>query len=244
MQMDPETLYLQLIRLVASMPDLRAPVSPVTPAMNQWLGRAIALVEESGADLTDVVSLKAAARMLDSPARGQAAQTIATIVHHALARAEMTAPASAQGAFIAAGDTLNAFAAVAKVLARAKSDIMMVDPYADQTIITDFALTAPENVAVRILGSDKQTRAQSMRVAAERWVEQFGPNRHLTIRLAPQAKLHDRLILIDGSEAWSAHQSFNGMAQRSHTSIEQSEPELAKMKIQAYEAEWNAARPL
>ena len=36
--------------------------------------------------------------------------------------------------------------AVAKVLARAKKDLLLVDGYADQTIITDYAITAPEGV--------------------------------------------------------------------------------------------------
>ena len=62
--------------------------------------------------------------------------------------------------------------------------------------------------------------------------------------MVPQAVLHDRLILIDGKEAWSVGQSFNVMAQKSHTSIEQSDPELAAMKIQAYEAIWTTALPL
>lgn len=243
MPLNPESLYLQLRRLVASMPDLHN--APITPEMSQWLGRAAVLLEESG-NLYDAITVKAAADTLGDErlsTRAPRANTIVSVVHRALARAEMNAPASAQGAFIAAGDTLNAFAAVSKVLARAKKDILMVDAYADQTIITDFAVTAPEHVAVRILGANKEARKQSMRPAAERWAQQFA-GRPLAVRVAPQASLHDRLILIDGTEAWSAHQSFNAMAQSSHTSIEQSDPELAAMKIQAYEAIWDSAAPL
>lgn len=48
MPMKPEALYLQLGRLVTSMPELRGK-APITPELNQWLGRAIALVEVSGA---------------------------------------------------------------------------------------------------------------------------------------------------------------------------------------------------
>jgi hypothetical protein len=66
----------------------------------------------------------------------------------------------------------------------------------------------------------------------------------LKVRDIAQASLHDRLIIIDGSEAWSAHQSFNGMAQSSHTSIERSDPEMAAMKIQAYKAIWGDAQEL
>jgi hypothetical protein len=243
MPIDPEILYLQMGRLVASMPELRGN-APITPEINQWLGRAIALVEASGAGTGDIVSLKVCAQGLGSAIRDHHAQTIAAIVHSALARAELNAPASAQGAFIAAGDTLTAFAAVGKVLARAKSDILMVDAFADQSIITDFAITAPERVNLRILGANKEVRKLALRPAAERWVTQFGKERPIEVRVAPAAVLHDRLIIIDGTEAWFAGQSFNGMAQRSHTSIEKSDPELAAMKVQAYEALWSSAQPL
>jgi hypothetical protein len=242
MTTDPETLYLQLRRLVATMPDLAG--APITPELRQWLGRAAALVEVAG-DVLDASKLRTSADSLDSHLlRGTHANAIVSILHRVLARAELKAPASAQGSFIAAGDTLNAFAAVAKVLERAKKDILMVDAYADQTIITGFAVTAPDGVTLRILGADRETRKMTLRPAVANWVQQFGPSRPIEVRVAPQADLHDRLILIDGAEAWSAGQSFNGMAQKSHTSIEQSDPELAAMKIQAYEAIWNRAQPL
>ena len=238
--MNPEALYLQLRRLVATMPNLAD--DPITSEMSQWLGRAAVLVEASG-DGMDALKLRTAADNLNSAIRTRNAGTIVSVVHRALARAEATAPASAQGAFIAAGDTLNAFAAVAKVLARAKRDILMVDAYADQTIVTDFAVTAPESVCVRILGANKEARKQAMRPAVERWCRQF-PGRVLTVHVASQSVLHGRLFLIDATEAWSAHQSFNGMAQSSHTSIELSNPDLAAMKIQAYEKIWADAQPL
>jgi hypothetical protein len=44
----PEALYPQLGSLIAEMPDLAH--GPITPAMNQWLGRAVALVEATGTD--------------------------------------------------------------------------------------------------------------------------------------------------------------------------------------------------
>lgn len=238
--MNPEALYLQLRRLVASMPNLAE--GAITSEMSQWLGRAAVLVEAAG-DRADTAQLRTAADYLNGPIRDLNAGTIVSVVHRALARAEARAPASAQGAFIAAGDTLNAFAAVAKVLARAKADVLMVDAYADQIIITDFAVTAPEGVSVRILGANKEARKQAMRPAVERWRQQFA-GRSLAVRVAAQAALHDRLILVDGTEAWSAHQSFNGMAQSSHTSIEKSDSDLAAMKIQAYEAIWADAQPV
>lgn len=241
MTMPAETLYLQLRRLAASMPDLAS--GPIDADIRQWLGRAAVLVE-AGGDLADLVTLKVSADSLDSTLRALNAGTIASVVYRTLARAESKAPASAQGAFIAAGDTLNAFAAVAKVLERAKKDILLVDAYADHVVLTDFAVTAPEGVQVRILGANKEGRKQVLRPAFERWVQQHGVGRPLEVRVAPASQLHDRLILIDHGEAWIAGQSFNGMAKSSHTSIEKSDPELGAMKVAAYEELWKTSIPL
>ncbi|MBR1193964.1 hypothetical protein [Bradyrhizobium sp. AUGA SZCCT0160] len=241
MTVNPETLYLQLQRLVATMPDLAK--GPLTPEVHQWLGRAAVLVEAAG-DGVDAISLKVSVDSLDGPIRQMNAGTIVSVVHRALARAEALAPVTAQGAFIAAGDTLGAFAAAAKVLAQAKKDILMVDRYADQTIITDFAVTAPDSVPVRILAGDKEGRKATMRPAVERWGQKFGATKPIEVRVIQETKLHDRLIVIDGAEAWSPHQSFNGMAKSSPTSIERSDPELGAAKIAAYEELWQAGDPL
>src|SRR3546814_17534560 len=100
------------------MPELDG-TGPITSEINQWVGRAIALVEASGAGVADIASLRVCSQGLASTIRNQNAQAIATIVYSALGRAELKAPVSAQGAFIVAGDTLNAFAAVAKAIGRA-----------------------------------------------------------------------------------------------------------------------------
>jgi hypothetical protein len=242
MTMSPENLYLQLRRLVATTPDLAD--GPITPEINLSLGRLVALLEaSSGANAADIKSLTVSVEGLGTTIRNAHAQRIAAIVYRALARAELEAPASAHGSFIFAGDELDAFAAVAKVLERAKKDILMVDRYADH-IITDFAVTAPEGVPVRILGGNKEARKQTMRPAVERWAQQHGAARPLEVRVLRETKLHDRLIVIDGVEAWSPHQSFNGMAKSSHTSIERSYPELAAMKVEAYEEMWKDGEPL
>ena len=73
------------------------------------------------------------------------------MLRRALAVAEMRAPVSAQGAFIAAGNSFDAFAAVGKVLATATGDILIIDPYLDEKALTDFAPLAHEGVSIRLL---------------------------------------------------------------------------------------------
>jgi hypothetical protein len=212
-------LYCQLGSLVAEMPDLAH--GPITAEMNRWMGRAIALVQETG---DPVITLQNACQHLSSAIRGINARTIASIVHAALAKAELNAPAAAQGAFIAAGHTFDAFTAVGKVLATAKSDLLMVDPYADEKLLTDYAILAPEKVTIRVL-ADQEDHKKSLKPAAERWVQQIGSARPLSVRLVPAKALHDRLIVVDGNTAWTLGQSFNKLAERAHTSLVRMDPE-------------------
>ena len=241
MPLTPEELYLQLGRLVAEMPDLTS--GPITSDTNRWLGRACALVEQAG---ESAVALKTACQMLETDPllRRMNAQTIAATVHQALAKAELNAPARVQGAFIAAGHTLDAYAAVGRVLGMAKNTVLMVDPYADDKIVTEYAVLTPDNVTVRVL-ADTADHKKTLKPAAVRWIPQFGHSRPpLEVRLSPAKTLHDRLIIVDEASVWILGQSFNRLAERSHTSIVRADDETAVLKIAAYVAMWQAATPL
>ena len=235
MRLDPEALYHQLGRLVETMPDFAAP-GPVPAATQQWLGRAAALVEDIG-DLADIATLKVAANHLGS---SSSTQQIIAVIHRALARAELLAPISAQGAFIAAGTPFDAFAAVAKILGTVQRGVLIVDPYMDEKALTDFVSVVPEGCAVRLL-ADQQSHKPSLKPAVARWASQYGAKRPLEARLATAKSLHDRLIVVDGKEAWTLTQSFNALAARSPASIGRADIETAKLKIAAYETMWQAA---
>ena len=177
MRMDPQALYVQLGRLIETMPDLKAIQRPIETI--QWLGRAHALVKAAG-DAADIVRLKAEIDHLDSDIfRDSAADGIVLVLYRALASAELSAPASDQGSFIPAGNAFGALAAVGKVLGAAKKDLLIVDPYMDETLLTDFALLAPEKLPLRLF-ADKQFVKASLAPAAARWVTQHGADRPLT----------------------------------------------------------------
>jgi len=241
MKLEADALYVQLRDLVATMPDLARDWAK--PEGQKWLGRAAALVEAQG-NRADILFLTTATNSLGSTLhQGNLTQIIA-IVHRALARAELAAPAGLQGQFIAAGESLSALAAVAKVLARSTRELLIVDAYADSTLFTDFAVTAPAGVLVRVLSVDREARKAELTPVVERWRQQYAGIRPIEVRLTQGASLHDRLIMIDRREAWVAGQSFNGMAQRSHTSILRADDDLAGLKVTAYEAIWASAVPL
>lgn|SRR5262245_54677625 len=242
MALTPEAIYIQLGQLVSEMPDLAT--GPITPEMNAWMGRAAALVERLG-DQGETITLRVSCQMLNSPhLRANNAQTIAAVVHRALAKAELNAPAGTRGAFIAAGDTLDAFAAVGKALAMARHGVLMVDPYADAKVLTDYAVQANENVTVRVLSDSASCYTASIKPAAEHWRRQFGALRPLEIRLTGPRALHDRLMELDGSQVFVLGQSFKDLAARAHTSLVRMDPDSAALKIAAYVDLWKAATPL
>jgi hypothetical protein len=150
----------------------------------------------------------AAREDLDGVLQTRKAETIADIVHRALARADLNAPPAVQGAVIAVGDTLEAYIAVRKVLDTANTDVLLVDPYAGAQLLTDYAVLASDKVAVRLLADEAEYEA-SLITAAQRWAQQLGNYRTLMVRLAPAKTLHDRLILVDSATVWMLGQSFN-----------------------------------
>lgn len=205
-----------------------------------WLGRASVLVAEVG-NMTDVAIINVAVSNFYSDEHRNA-QTIISVVHRALARAELNAPATMQGSFIAAGNTVDAFAAFGKAVSPAKTDVLIVDPYMDAVALTDFAVLVPDGVPIRLL-ADKHDHKPTLEPAVRRWPTQFN-TRPLEARLSPPRSLHDRLILVDGKDVWNLSQSLNAIANRAHASISRFDADTAAMKLAAYEELWQSATPI
>ena len=150
MQMDPEALYMQLGLLAATMPDLSGDPKPTDI---QWLAKLDALLDASGniANIAELRTMVISLNNSHSFDRFRHAQQIAFILHRALAAAELKAPASLSGSFIPVGNVFEAMAAVGKVLQAAKQDVLIVDPYMDETVLTDFGTVISTGVSLRLL---------------------------------------------------------------------------------------------
>ena len=237
MATDPETLYRQLGRLIETMPDLTQ--APVSAEVYHWVARAYALVAEVG-DSADSIFFSTKVNNLGTAARHSAAHEITAIVYRAFALAEMKAPAGAGGAFIPVGNSFDAFAALSKVLQTAAKDVLIIDPYMDETALTEFGIAVPESVCLRLM-ADQARCKPTLQPAAIKWAQQYGTTRPLLVRLAPQKTLHDRAIFIDQTTAWTLTQSLKNFATRSPAEIVRAD-DTAALKIAAYESVWASAQ--
>ena len=240
MSLTPEEVYFQLGTLMAELPDLAA--EPTTPAAKAWLRRATEVVQ-STVGLADSIQFKLAIENLDGLLRARHARTIATIVQRALTKAEAEVPAESRGAFVTASNAFDVFAVVRRILNTAEADVLLVDAHADPTVLTDYAVLAPENVAVRLLTGWLEHKT-TLSTAAENWQHRFGDARPLSIHLAAAETLPDRLILVDGITAWILGASFRDLAKDKRTTLMRMPPESAETKIADYGAIWDAATPL
>jgi hypothetical protein len=197
--MDVQSIYQRVGRHMAEMPDLFE--APITPEIRTWLGRAVALVEIAGNRL-DTAEISISAQNLNSAIRRSNAETIIAVLSRVHARLELQLPVSSQGAFLPAGNTLDALAAISTILNDARRDVLIVDPYADAVIVTDFLVSVPEGVGVRLL-SDKANLKPTLKPAVDRYAEQFGSARSLEVRVGPKKSLHDRLIFVDNKKVYT-----------------------------------------
>jgi hypothetical protein len=239
MSLTAEALYYQLGSLLAESPELSGPATAET---DRWIARAFELVEQAGG-LADKIQLRVATENLNGMLRARNAQTIRDIVQRALTKAELNAPPRSQGAFIVANNAFDAFAAVRRILATARAEVLLVDPEADGKALTDVALLAPDSVAVRLL-ADRVNHKQSLETATQRWIRRFGNARPLFVRLAPAGSLHDTLILVDGATAWALGMSLSKLVKLTSTTMVRMPGATTSTLMAAYAAKWDAAAPL
>jgi len=243
MKVDYSSLYHKLGRLLETAPQFSNCQACIEPSALHWLGRVHAIVNATYAGMgMDVVAVRMAMDNMRSAAWASAVTEVFQIMYRALAHCELRMPPGSAGEFVPVGNSFDAFSALSKIFSKAIKDVMIVDPYLDQSVLIDFAVAIPENVSIRLLADENDHKA-TLGPAAQRWISQYGSKRPLSVKLAPRRSLHDRAIFIDLTEAWTLTQSLKDFAKRAPAEIVRADS-IAALKLQAYEEIWLAATTL
>lgn len=238
-----ESIYQQLGVLITTRPPLEGP-GDYGQEQFQWLGRVGVLVEQVGGTMDIATTNVALGNMVSPSTRSRGLGQVMLILHKLLARAELSAPPEAQGAFIDVGQSFTALQAVSKVLTTAQSDVLIVDPYWSLSAMFDFLHAVPNGVSIRLLcDSQFQNLNTEVRTGVQRWQQEY-VGKPLEARATAPRALHDRLIIVDQATAWNLSQSLKDMANRSPASLTRSDAEAAALKIPAYASLWVAATTL
>ena len=156
---------------------------------------------------------------------------------------ESNSPLGESGGFIAVGSDFDAFQVILNIFSEADSTILVVEPYADEAIISRYAELCNESLDVRIL-VDPATMKGSFTAALRAWQDQYGDRRPLKARKTAQRALHDRAIFVDRQRVWTVSQSFKDLAKRSPAVIAEIHGDVGRLKCEAYEELWNNSSEL
>lgn len=240
---DWEALYHQLGQIISDEPNIPSGEDRGSIEVLRWLGRAEALIEQASGivDHHKFVSLRTTMLTAIRTDAESQMRHIRGLLYTALAKAELSAPTAAKGAFIPAGNSFDALTAIAGVLRECRGSVLIVDPYMDAVALTDFLPMVTEGIPLRLLASGKQKSA-GLPEAVERWKAQHAQARPIELRLAAPRSLHDRLIM-DDVNVWSLSQSFNDIAQRSPAMVQRVSADIASAKREAFVDMWNNSNP-
>jgi hypothetical protein len=246
---DAEAIYQQLKVLCRELPNFLQTGSMPAEA-HLWLGRLSALVASMG-DPSLITELREAERELayrgvaqsEYERRRVASHIVTAQLYRALAIAESKLPKANRGGFLPAATPFSAMMRIGEILKSGTRDILIIDPYLDEVVLNVFARQASEGVRLRLLAANSAGKSV-LKEAVTRWLVEYGNDRPLEARLINPKRLHDRLIVVDGTAVWDLSQSFNHFAERSPATIAKSDEEPARLKVDAYEDLWVSATPI
>lgn len=198
-----------------------------------WLGRASAAVHAWNPAKATMFFDGYVGRLSSSMARDYtpAMRGVLVMLHQARhdLRMKTTGPLSV---VVAKGGVFEYFDELRRVVELARTDVLFVDPYLDAEFVPRYLPFVAKGAAVRLLGREKIPAL----VAA---VGLFAAQHGLSAAVRSSGGLHDRYVLIDGSECYQSGASFKDGAKKAGTTLTQITDAFAGVR-DTYEALWTS----
>ena len=213
--------------------------------ISEWMTKADVLVETldhdgENAEIEDAIyDIKAGFVSEQSSKILSGLIGIRTVLIRCMYRLELTENITPTDKFIPAGNELDAMTIIGNIFSDSIAVLMIIDPYMDETLFTDFLRYVNDEVELRLLCSSRKID-EKISAPLKRWCSQY-PKSRIEVRFCKNNVLHDRLIIVDQKEIWLLSQSLNGIAKRSHAYVVQPDVELSELKRNSYMQIWESA---
>lgn len=226
--MTPQILLANLRSLLKSKPPLEGRGN-YTEEQFSWLGQAKAAISEWNSAESAPFNEAVDNLIKNSDRRGNHGVVVA-FIHNVIARVENALPQK-EGQAFGPGAAYDFFKALNDLIATAKTEILVVDPYLDAEIFDGYLDKVPDGVSVRLL---LNKNAQNVQVAAKKFQIQF-PSK---LEMRRSSDIHDRAIFVDQTECWVLGASIKDAAVKKPTYLAPLASDVASDKLKHYEAIW------
>jgi hypothetical protein len=135
--------------------------------------------------------------------------------------------------YLPAGSQHDAYVELRKIVQLAKQDMLIVDPYVDETL-WELLTNVHPTLNLRILTEQMK---KDFRLEARKFSAQHGN----AIEVRTTSKYHDRFIVEDGQRCWHIGASIKDAGNKAFAFSELLGPELVKCVIADVENQWCAA---
>jgi hypothetical protein len=135
--------------------------------------------------------------------------------------------------YLPAGSQHDAYVELRKIVQLAKQDMLIVDPYVDETL-WELLTNVHPTLKLRILTEQMK---KDFRLEGRKFAAQHGN----AIEIKTTSKYHDRFIVEDGQRCWHIGASIKDAGNKAFAFSELLGPELVKFVIADVENQWSAA---
>ncbi len=142
-------------------------------------------------------------------------------------------PIESNQVYLPAGSQHDAYVELRKIVQLAKQDMLIVDPYVDETL-WELLTNVHPTVKLRILTEQMK---KDFRLEGRKFAAQHGN----AIEVRTTSKYHDRFIVEDGLRCWHIGASIKDAGNKAFAFSELLGPELMKFVITDVESQWSAA---
>lgn len=226
----PEVLMAEFDDILAVKPTV---MEMGSDAVLPWLGRVKAALHSWDAlEATNLIMIEPRLHSNDSRDNERGYRELIAMIYQA--RAALRLRITPISVLAGKGMVHDYFDGVRKVIERAATGVLFVDPYLDADFVSRYLAYTPKSVQIRLLTREKLATLLPA-------IDTFGAQRNEKILVRSTDKIHDRYVFVDGKECYQSGASFKDGGKNAPTTLTPIIDAFTAVQ-QTYEAIWTGAK--